>query len=348
VRDLDADGLLAVSRDRRAALDLAEMQAVQAYYRSNDRDPTDVELEMIVQTWSEHCVHKTFKAKVVVSGQSSVVSHHSSLVSAQPPHGTHHADHNTSLLTLLSSPNIASKSSIIRIYDHEVQGGTVVKPLTGVNDDGPSDACVLKPIGTRGTRGLVLSNGINPELGKLDTHAMAVNVIDEAIRNAVAVGADPDRMALLDNFCWGDPLRPETLGSLIEAARGCYEAAVYYRAPFISGKDSLNNEYLGSDGLRHAIPPTRLISAIGLIDDVSQAVTMDAKEAGNLVYLLNAETTAREMYRALHTAMTAGLVRACHDVSDGGLAVTAAEMCIGGRLSMALTLQAMVHWLMHC
>ena len=118
---------------------------------------------------------------------------------------------------------------------------------------------------------------------------MAINVIDEAIRNAVAVGADPDRIALLDNFCWGDPLRPETLGSLIEAARGCYEAAVYYGTPFISGKDSLNNEYLGSDGLRHAIPPTLLISAIGLIDDVNQAVTMDAKEAGNLVYLLNAE-----------------------------------------------------------
>jgi phosphoribosylformylglycinamidine synthase len=153
------------------------------------------------------------------------------------------------------------------------------------------------------------------------------------------VGADPDRIALLDNFCWGDPLRPETLGSLIEAARGCYEAAVYYRAPFISGKDSLNNEYLGSDGLRQAIPPTLLISAIGLIDDVNLAVTMDAKEAGNLVYLLNAKRNAREMYCAVHKTMSAGLVRACHDVSEGGLAVSAAEMCIGGRLGMSLTLQ---------
>ena len=262
-------------------------------------------------------------------------------------------DYNAALLQLLASPNIASKSAVIRIYDHEVQGGTVVKPLTGIHDDGPSDACVLKPIGTRGTRGIVLSNGINPELGKIDAYVMAINVIDEAIRNAVAVGADPDRIALLDNFCWGDPLRPETLGSLIEAARGCYEAAVYYRAPFISGKDSLNNEYLGSDGLRHAIPPTLLISAIGLIDDVNQAVTMDAKEAGNVVYLLNAEWGMRngeshasrithhapDMYRALHKAMTAGLVRACHDVSEGGLAAAAAEMCIGGRLGMSLTLK---------
>jgi phosphoribosylformylglycinamidine synthase subunit PurSL len=171
-------------------------------------------------------------------------------------------------------------------------------------------------------------------------------VIDEAIRNAVAVGADPDRIALLDNFCWGDPLRPETLGSLIEAARGCYEAAIAYGTPFISGKDSLNNEYLGSDGLRHAIPPTLLISAIGLIDDVNQAVTMDAKEAGNVVYFLNADggmqnrESAPAMYRGLHQAMLLGLVRACHDVSEGGLAVAAAEMCIGGRLGMSLTIEA--------
>jgi len=270
---------------------------------------------------------------------TAVVSNQHSAFSIQPSFAAQYADFNSALLALLASPNIASKSAVIRIYDHEVQGGTVVKPLTGTLNDGPSDGCVLKPIGTRGTRGIVLSNGINPELGKIDAYAMAVNVIDEAIRNAVAVGADPDRIALLDNFCWGDPLRPETLGSLIEAARGCYDAAIAYGTPFISGKDSLNNEYLGTDGLRHAIPPTLLISAIGLIDDVSKAVTMDAKEVGNVVYSLNAEYP-RAMYRDLHRAMTAGLVRACHDVSEGGLAVTAAEMCIGGRLGMSLTIEA--------
>ncbi len=272
------------------------------------------------------------------------------------------------LLKLLAHPNIASKADVIRIYDHEVQGGTAVKPLTGVQNDGPSDACVLKPIGTRGLRGLVLSNGINPEMGKVDAYNMAVSVVDEAIRNAVAVGADPDRLALLDNFCWGDPLRPETLGSLVEAGRGCYEAALHYRAPFISGKDSLNNEYLGADGQRHAIPPSLLISVIGLIEDVSQAVTMDLKEPGNIIYLLG-ETKAEfggshlhlisppqsarsnqqvpglpdhapALYRALHLAMRAGLVRACHDLSEGGLAVAAAEMCIGGRLGLGLTLAA--------
>lgn len=284
-------------------------------------------------------------------------------------------------LRLLAHPNIASKAGVIRIYDHEVQGGTVVKPLTGVQNDGPSDACVLKPIGTKGTRGIVLSNGVNPEYGKRDAYLMAHAVIDEAIRNAVAVGGDPARIAILDNFCWGDPLRPETLGTLVEACRGCYDAALRYGTPFISGKDSLNNEYVGSDGLRHAIPPTLLISAIGIIDDVNQSVTMDLKEAGNFVYLVGdfapvfggshyALTTtddgpsttssstvhrplsivdepvpsisenAPAVYRALHKAITQGLVRACHDLSEGGLAVAAAEMCIGGRLGLKVELTA--------
>jgi phosphoribosylformylglycinamidine synthase subunit PurSL len=262
------------------------------------------------------------------------------------------------LFKLLSHPNIASKSSVIRIYDHEIQGGTVVKPLTGVEADAPSDATVLKPIGTKGLKGIVLSNGINPEYGKRDAYKMAFAVIDEAIRNAVAVGADPERIAILDNFCWGDPKRPETLGSLVEAARGCHDAALLFRTPFISGKDSLNNEYLGTDGQRHAIPPTLLISALGMMDDVTKAVTMDLKEAGNTLYLIgdfapvfggsHFDTTIDEavpqvseitpqVYKALHNAINAGLIRSAHDLSEGGLAVTAAEMCIGGRLGLDIT-----------
>lgn len=253
------------------------------------------------------------------------------------------------LLTLLSHPNIASKAPVIRIYDHEVQGGTVVKPLTGVAADAPSDAAVLKPIGTKGSRGIVLSNGINPEYGKRDAYQMALSVIDEAIRNAVAVGADPARLAILDNFCWGDPKRPETMGTLVEAARGCHDGALLFGTPFISGKDSLNNEYLGADGQRHAIPPTLLISAIGIIDDVSQAISMDLKAAGNVLYLVGNLNPAPgagyvpgvdlhipALYRALHQSIEQGLVRSCHDLSEGGLAVAAAEMCIGGRLGLAL------------
>jgi phosphoribosylformylglycinamidine synthase subunit PurSL len=268
------------------------------------------------------------------------------------------SDIKQTLLSLLSHPNIASKSSVIRIYDHEIQGGTVVKPLTGVEADAPSDATVLKPIGTKGMKGIVLSNGINPEYGKRDAYHMAFAVIDEAIRNAVAVGADPERIAILDNFCWGDPKRPETLGSLVEAARGCHDAALLFRTPFISGKDSLNNEYLGTDGQRHAIPPTLLISALGMMDDITKAVTMDLKEAGNTLYLVGdfapvfggshfditigeavpqvSEITP-QVYKALHNAINAGLVRSAHDISEGGLAVAAAEMCIGGRLGLDIT-----------
>ena len=265
------------------------------------------------------------------------------------------ADVKDTLIKLLSHPNIASKSSVIRIYDHEIQGGTVVKPLTGIEADAPSDATVLKPIGTKGMKGIVLSNGINPEYGKRDAYRMALAVVDEAIRNAVAVGADPERIAILDNFCWGDPKRPETLGSLVEAARGCHDAALLFGSPFISGKDSLNNEYMGTDGQRHAIPPTLLISALGMMDDITKSVTMDMKEAGNDIYLVGDfspvfggshfdttidETTPRvseitpQVYKTLHNAINAGLICSAHDLSEGGLAVAAAEMCIGGRLGL--------------
>ncbi|MCC7359143.1 MAG: phosphoribosylformylglycinamidine synthase subunit PurL [Anaerolineales bacterium] len=279
-------------------------------------------------------------------------------------------DYAVTLLRLLAHPNIASKADVIRGYDHEVQGGTVVKPLTGACNDGPSDAVVLRPIGTRGLRGVVLSTGLNPEYGKRDAYAMALSVVDESVRNAVATGADPARLALLDNFCWGDPLRPATLGALLAAAQGCHDAALRYGAPFVSGKDSLNNEFLGADGLRHAIPPTLLISAIGQIEDVRCAVTTDLKEAGDVVYLVGEAAaefggshlgllgdlalaalaecspvprlpaSAPVLYAALHAAMQAGRVRACHDLSEGGLAVAAAEMCLGGRLGLNLSLPA--------
>ena len=149
---------------------------------------------------------------------------------------------------------------------------------------GPGDASVVLPV--RGsTRGLAISCGINPRYGRLDPYAMAGCVIDEAVRNCVAVGADPDRIALLDNFCWGNTERPETLGSLVLAAQGCHDLALAYGTPFISGKDSLYNEYT-HDGQSLAIPPTLLISAIGQVPDVRKCVTMDLKEPGNLLFLV--------------------------------------------------------------
>lgn len=299
--------------------------------------------------------------KAVVSEQFSVNSDQLSVISVE-------VDLKDTLLKLLSHPNIASKALVIRIYDHEVQGGTVVKPLTGIKADAPSDASVIHPLGAKGLAGIAIANGINPEYGKRDAYRMALAVVDEAVRNLVAVGADPERIAILDNFCWGDPLRPETLGSLVEAARGCHDAALLYRTPFISGKDSLNNEYMGIDGQCHAIPPTLLISSIGVMKDVTEAVTMDLKEAGNELYLVGKFTSifggshfsmiisrsenesvpdvneiTPQVYKALHQAIKAKLIRSCHDLSEGGLAVAIAEMCIGGRLGLNLTLDITPH-----
>ncbi len=258
--------------------------------------------------------------------------------------------------------DVASKEWIVRQYDHEVQARTVVKPLVGAADDGPGDASVVLPV--RGShRGLAVSCGINPRYGRLDPYAMAGCVIDEAIRNCVAVGADPERIALLDNFCWGNTERPETLGSLVLAAQGCHDLAIAYGTPFISGKDSLNNEYT-HDGRSLAIPPTLLISAIGQVPDVRKCVTMDLKEPGSVVLL--AGTTrlelggshwmvsrgrdeglaprvdpelGRGLFRAVHEAINRGLIRSCHDLSEGGLAVALAEMAIAGGLGLDASLR---------
>lgn len=272
------------------------------------------------------------------------------------------------LLRLLAWPTIASKEAVVRRYDHEVQGGTIVKPLTGICNDGPSDATVLRPLDPQMSRervsyrGIALGCGINPRYGSIDPYAMAWAVIDEAMRNVVAVGADPDQVALLDNFCWGNPNLPDRLGGLVRAVQGCHDAALAYGAPFVSGKDSLNNEYVDSSGVKTPIPPTVLISALGFVPDVRAAVTMDLKAARSRLYILGetrAELGGSALYgliqalghtvpapvegslaamRALHQAMRRGLVRACHDCSEGGLAVAAAEMAFAGGIGLTLDL----------
>ncbi|TWU25724.1 phosphoribosylformylglycinamidine synthase subunit PurL [Bythopirellula polymerisocia] len=270
------------------------------------------------------------------------------------------------LCRILGSYNVASKEWIIRQYDHEVQGGSVVKPLVGVNLDGPSDAAVVRPV-LSSRRGLVISCGMNPRYGDLDTYHMAASAIDEAIRNCVAVGADPARIALLDNFCWGDCEKSETLGSLVRAALACHDLSLEFETPFISGKDSLNNEFsfVGSDGKKQtiAIPPTLLISALGQIADVASAVTMDLKHSDSLLYLVGETKNelggshfaliheleggqvptvdpaiAKQTFAALHQAIVQGLVASCHDLSEGGLAVAAAEMCFAGGIGAELEL----------
>lgn len=267
------------------------------------------------------------------------------------------------LRRILGSWNVASKHWIIRQYDHEVQGGSVIKPLVGACNDGPGDAAVIRPV-LHSYRGLVIACGMNPCYGDLDTYWMAAAAIDEAVRNAVAVGADPRRLAILDNFCWGNTERPETLGSLVRAALACHDVAIALGTPFISGKDSLNNEFRPVGGQEPiAIPPSLLISAMGQVDDVRRCVTMDLKECGNYLYQIGVTkdelggshfamvssltggrvprldpTAARRTFEALHRAIWSGLVRACHDLSEGGLATAAAEMAFAGNLGARLDL----------
>jgi phosphoribosylformylglycinamidine synthase len=267
------------------------------------------------------------------------------------------------LKKILSSLNVCSKEWVIRQYDHEVQGGSVLKPLVGVANDGPGDASVIRPVLTS-RRGIVVSCGMNPRYGDFDTYWMAASAIDEAMRNCVAVGADPARIAILDNFCWGTTDRPETLGSLVRAALACQDMAVALGTPFISGKDSLNNEFRPLNAKEPiSIPPSLLISAIGQVDDVGRCVSMDLKEPGNLLYLVGLTKDelggshfalveglsggevpkvdvemAKKTFAGLHRAISSGLVRACHDLSEGGLAVAAAEMAFAGGLGAKINL----------
>ncbi len=266
------------------------------------------------------------------------------------------------LLNMLGRLNICSKENIIRQYDHEVKGGSVIKPLCGVEKDAPADAAVLRPVLGK-PEAIVLSHGICPKFSDADTYWMAANAIDEAVRNAVAVGADPDRMAGVDNFCWPDPVYAEKtpdgrhkMAQLVRACKALAHFCAGFGVPCVSGKDSMKNDYTGG-GAKISIPPTLLFSILGYMPDAKKAISSDFKAPDHIVYILGEtkrelggseiaghlgitlhrvpqvdEVSALARYRALHKAINLGLVSACHDLSDGGLAVALAEMCIGGRL----------------
>ncbi len=273
-------------------------------------------------------------------------------------------DPRSTLLALLAHPNIASKAAVIHRYDHEIGGATAVRPLAGAGDVGHADGIVLAH--PEEDNGVAVGIGVNPWYGLHDAEAMAAVAVDEAIRNVVAVGADPDRVALLDNFSWGDPRDPHTLGTLVAAVAGCCTAAEAFAAPFVSGKDSLNNTYTDSDGRRHSVPPTLVITAVAEVPDVNRCVTPELTAAGNLLVLVGEtgehfagshldlltgahrtpssssgitpqfDPASPARYRAVHEAIRAGLVAACHDVSEGGLAVAVAEMCIVSQLGASI------------
>jgi len=269
-------------------------------------------------------------------------------------------DYTGDLLDLLSSLNVCSKESVVRRYDHEVQGGSVVKPFTGATNDGPSDAAVVRPV-LESFEGVVVSHGICPRYSDIDTYHMMANAIDEGLRGYVAVGGSPDLVAGLDNFCWCDPVQSDKTpdgeyktAQLVRANKALFDYCVAFGIPLISGKDSMKNDYF--DGVtKISIPPTVLFSVIGKMEDVRKAVTMDVKRPGDIVYLLGKTSfelggseyyAARgftgnrvprvdaamslKRYRAYHGAVDQGLVASCHDLSDGGLAVALAEAAFAG------------------
>lgn len=270
-------------------------------------------------------------------------------------------DLGNSLLKLLSSYDICSKEWVIRQYDHEVQGGSILKPMSGVLNDGPSDASVVRPL-LDSQKGLIVSCGINFRFGLIDPYWMAASCIDEALRQVISSGGSLKQTAILDNFCWGNPDKPDRLGGLVRSAFGCYDIAKGFGVPFISGKDSLYNEY-SQHGKSMAIPGTLLISAISVMEDVSKTVSMYAKNIGDLIYIVGDTydelggshyyghngalgnnvprvniKKALKIFNALSKVSSSGIIEAMHDCSEGGLAVASAEMAFAGGLGMELFL----------
>lgn len=273
-----------------------------------------------------------------------------------------------SLNSLLADLNICSKEWIVRQYDHEVQGQTVIKPLQGNNIEisGPGDAAVIFPYTVvKGTRkGVVLSNGLNPQYGKINPYKMAASAIEESLRNAVAVGADIKKISILDNFCWGNPNHPEILGSLVQAMEACYDISKAFEVPFISGKDSLHNEY-SINGKKYSIPSTLLISAMGIIENVENTVTMSLKKDGNKIFVLGITRNelggsmfskirnieggivpgvyhreSKDIMEKIYTAISENLIEACHDCSEGGIVVAVSEMAFSANKGVKVDIDA--------
>ncbi len=244
------------------------------------------------------------------------------------------------LLATLADPNVASKHWIIRQYDHEVQGTSVIKPLVGPQQIGPSDAAVIRPK-LHSSRAVVVACGIQPNIS--DPYHMAVASIDEAVRNAICVGADLNQLAILDNFCWPGVHDERSMGTLVRACEACRDVALAWNIPFISGKDSLHNQFTdATTGRVIRIPPTLLISAIGIIHDLSSCITSPFKKPGStLLYIrtqadkpsLNEQLASHKLVAGL---IANGITLAAHDVSDGGWATTLAEMAIGSSLGASI------------
>ena len=280
-------------------------------------------------------------------------------------------DYTEMLKKLLSEPNIASKEVLVRQYDHEVGGVSVIKPFTGRGSDAPSDGAVLRPL-IDSERGITVTHGICPRIGDKDTYDMACCAVDEAFRAHIALGGNPYHAAILDNFCWPDPVESESnpdgsykLAQLVRACKGLYDTALAYSLPLISGKDSMKNDAV-TGGKKLSVRPTLLISLIGIIENTGRALSTSFRDEGDAVYLAGSTggelggsffeklsgknlgrspsldmKSAFEMYEKLHLAINSGIVSSCHDISDGGLAVALSESCLGGRIGADISIDCL-------
>ncbi|MCH7959650.1 MAG: phosphoribosylformylglycinamidine synthase subunit PurL [Candidatus Hydrogenedentes bacterium] len=281
------------------------------------------------------------------------------------------SDLTRALKDVLAMPNVCSKEAFVRMYDHEVQGQSVLKQFQGLHQDGPGDAAVLRPV-PGSTKGLAVSCGICPKYSDLDTYRMMAAAVDEAVRNLVCVGGALGTIAGLDNFCWPDPVESDKtpdgrhkLAQLVRCCQALYDVCTAYDIPLISGKDSMKNDYKIGD-IKISIPPTVLFTAVAVVDDVTKAVSMDVKRPGDLVFVVgdtrdemggseylalkgrlgtNAPSVdpvqARASYEKLGDAIQRGLVASCHDCSDGGLAVALAESAFAGGYGMDLDIASL-------
>lgn len=273
------------------------------------------------------------------------------------------------LLALLQNPNITSKEKWVRAYDHEVQAASETKPFCGKDSDGPTDAGViwLKPHGGAAHATAVIGCGMAPRISLHDPYQMALYAVDEALRNIVAAGGDPDMCCLLDNFCWPDPVQSAKnpagdikLGQLVRTCEGLYDICRTYGTPLVSGKDSMKNDFRGKDArgehIDISILPTLLVTGMAR-GEIGLSIGSDFKAADDLIYLVGQNNSgfagseyARlfhvsedtlppclplqniALYRSLHGALKQKLLQSIHDLSDGGALVALAESMIGGRM----------------
>jgi phosphoribosylformylglycinamidine synthase len=270
------------------------------------------------------------------------------------------------LLNMLSRLNITSFSFISQQYDYVVQANSVLPPLQGrgrVN----ADASVISPI-LDSKKGVIMSQGLYPSYSDIDTYHMAGSSIDTAIRNAVAAGANPDYLAILDNFCWSSANDPEKLGQLKRSAQACFDYATAYGTPYISGKDSMFNDFNGYDEkgnpIKISVPPTLLITSVGVINDVSKIVSIDLKQSGDLIYILGETKDElggseyfslhksignnvpkvdakknKKLYDLFYKAVKNNLISSSISVNRGGIAVALAKTIISGKLGAKIKLE---------